>query len=82
MVRRQFSGVDICKVLINKWGFVPVGDKGDHRVLRYENSDTGEIRTVTVPMHAPIKIGTLRDIAEQAGANDFDTFCREVDKLL
>ncbi|QCD67063.1 hypothetical protein GBQ70_02325 [Halomicrobium sp. ZPS1] len=32
-------------------------------------------RQVTVPLHDEVPIGTLRDIAGGAGANDFESFC-------
>jgi hypothetical protein len=33
------------------------------------------VQTVTVPKADPILIGTLQNIAEQAGAKDFHSFC-------
>lgn len=48
--------------------------------MKYQHPETGEKRTVTVPMHDRIKTGTLRDIADQAGARDFDEFCRWIDR--
>lgn len=82
MSRRTFSGLEVAKVL-TRWGFVPVGGRGSHRVFRYENPETDEVRTVTVPiMDDPIKRGTLRKIATQAGAKDFDAFCAELDAWL
>jgi predicted RNA binding protein YcfA (HicA-like mRNA interferase family) len=65
---------------LTKHGYVPVGGKGSHTTLRYENRDTGEVRTVTVPKADPIPTGTLRSIAEQAGAEDFQEFCEWVDR--
>lgn len=65
---------------LTKHGFVPVGGKGSHTTLRYENTDTGEVRTVTVPKADPIPTGTLRSIAEQAGADEFQEFCKWVDR--
>lgn len=57
--------------------------KGSHRVFRYEHLETGTVRVVTVPItHDSIKIGTLREIADQAGARDFDAFCAEFDAWL
>ena len=44
-----------------------------------EDHDT-EPRTVSVPRHDRVREGTLRDIAEQAGAKDFDAFCRWIDR--
>ena len=79
MVRTTFSSVEILTVL-TRHGFVPVGGKGSHTTLRYENPDTGEVRTVTVPKADPIPTGTLHDIADQAGAEDFREFCEWVDR--
>lgn len=81
MPHRTFSGREVAKVL-TRWGFEPVGGQGSHRTFRYENEDTGEVRTVTVPLHGELKTGTLREIADQAGANDFDAFCRELEQWL
>ncbi|WP_345778652.1 type II toxin-antitoxin system HicA family toxin [Halobaculum magnesiiphilum] len=52
-----------------------------HVILEYTNPDTGEVRTVTVPKHDRLKIGTLQSIAEQCGAADFHKWCRWVDDL-
>lgn len=79
MVRTTFSSDEILTAL-TKHGFVPVGGKGSHTTLRYENSDTGEVRTVTVPKADPVPVGTLHDIAAQAGAEDFQEFCKWVDR--
>jgi len=35
---------------------------------------------VTVPLHDELREGTLRDIAESAGARDFDAFCAWIDR--
>lgn len=79
MVRTTFSSGEVISALVSH-GFVPVGGKGSHTTLRYENPDTGEVRTVTVPQADPIPVGTLRSIADQAGATDFHEFCRWVDR--
>ena len=79
MVTRDFSGRDIVKVLSGN-GFKPVDRTGSHVKLRYENADTGEVRIVTVPMHDRIRTGTLRNIGEQAGMNDFEEFCAWIDR--
>jgi len=50
-------------------------------VLKYTNPDTGERRTVTVPLHDRISVGTLQSIAEQCGANDFQAWCEWIDEL-
>jgi hypothetical protein len=35
---------------------------------------------VTVPAHDSISIGTLHDIADDAGAEDFEAFCEWIDE--
>jgi predicted RNA binding protein YcfA (HicA-like mRNA interferase family) len=79
VVRTTFTSREVITTL-TKHGYVPVGGKGSHTTLRYENPDTGEVRTVTVPQADPIPIGTLRDIADQAGAEQFNEFCKWVDR--
>lgn len=55
---------------------------GDHAILRWEPpaGHDSDARTVPVPLHDEIREGTLRDIAEQAGAKDFDEFCAWIDR--
>lgn len=50
--------------------------------LRYIDPNTGEKRTVIVPLHDELDTGTLRSIAEQAGADDFQAFLDEMDKMI
>jgi predicted RNA binding protein YcfA (HicA-like mRNA interferase family) len=69
----DFSGRDIIKVL-RSHGYAPTGRTGSHVQLRYE-TDGGTVRIVTVPMHDRIAIGTLRNIADQCGADSFDAWC-------
>ena len=59
-VPRDVSGTDAVKAL-RRLGFTEVRQTGSHRVLRRES------RTVVVPMHKPIKPGTLSSLVEQAG---------------
>lgn len=79
MGARDFSGRDIIKVL-RKSDYRPVGRTGSHVRLRYENTGTGEVRVVSVPMHDRFRTGTLRSIATQCGAEDFDEWCRWIDE--
>lgn len=75
-----FSGYDVLKVLVNTGGFVHVRTAGDHAQLRYEHpTNDDDTRTVTVPLHDELRTGTLRNIGEQAGMNDFDAFCEWID---
>ncbi|WP_254823736.1 type II toxin-antitoxin system HicA family toxin [Haloglomus halophilum] len=75
----DFSGRDVIAVL-RKHDFRPVGRTGSHVRLRYEHPETDEVRIVSVPMHGRIREGTLQNIADQCGANDFDAWCRWVDE--
>jgi len=82
MVTRDFSGEDIYKVLVNAGGFRHVRTTGDHLILRWdppESHDT-DPRIVSIPLHDSVSIGTLRDIADDAGANNFEAFCRWIDR--
>ena len=81
MARGTYSGEDIIAALGN-WGFVRVGQRGSHVKLRYVHPDTGERRTVMVPLHDEIATGTLRDIADQAGAKDFQRFLDAIDEMI
>lgn len=64
-----------------KWGFRRIDQTGSHVKLAYVHGPTGEKRYVTVPMHDELATGTLRSIAEQAGAEDFQAFLDEMDKM-
>jgi len=79
MVRTVFSGQEIISVLTS-FGYVPKSHRGSHVRLRYENSDTSEVRNVDVPLHEEIAIGTLRSIADQCGADDFHAWCAWIDE--
>lgn len=78
MVRTTFSGREVISVLTD-FGYVPVSRTGSHVRLWYENDDTDEVRLVDVPMHDELRIGTVRSIADQCGADDFREWCRWVD---
>ncbi|WP_144799409.1 type II toxin-antitoxin system HicA family toxin [Halorubrum depositum] len=76
MARRTFSGQEVVKVLVNRGGFEWRRTAGDHAQLYYEHpTNDADRRQVTVPLHDELRAGTLRDIAESAGARDFDAFC-------
>ena len=78
MVRTTFSGREIITVL-RSFGYVPISRSGSHVRLRYEHPETGEVRNVDVPLHTEVRIGTLRSIADQCGAEDFHEWCRWID---
>jgi predicted RNA binding protein YcfA (HicA-like mRNA interferase family) len=81
MGRRTFSGKEVVKVLVNVGGFEWRRTTGDHAQLYYEHpTNEDDRRQVTVPLHDELRTGTLRDISESAGANDFDAFCEWIDR--
>ena len=82
MVTRDFSGEEVYKVLVNTGGFEHVRTAGDHLILRWEppTDHDSDARIVTIPLHDSVSIGTLRDIADSAGAEDFDAFCAWIDR--
>jgi len=80
MFRTTFSGREPIAVL-RSFGYAPVSRSGSHVRLRYEHPETGEVRNVDVPMHTEVRIGTLRSIADQCGAEDFHEWCRWIDDL-
>ncbi|MDF9748411.1 type II toxin-antitoxin system HicA family toxin [Natrinema salsiterrestre] len=80
MPTTDFSGLDIVKAL-TKNRFRTVGREGSHVRLRYEHpTNSDDVRVVSVPMHDRIKTGTLRNIADQCGAEDFHAWCEWIDQ--
>lgn len=81
MVRTSFSGREIAKVLRNH-GYRVTDRTGSHLKLRWESPHTDEVRIVTVPIVSEDEIptGTLRSIADQCGADDFEAWCRWIDE--
>lgn len=79
MSRGTYSGKDVIKAL-QKWRFKRVDQTGSHVKLRYVHPE-GEKRTVIVPLHDELDTGTLKSIAEQAGANEFQAFLDELEKM-
>jgi len=79
MVSRDFFGEEIVNVL-RKFGYRHDRTRDDHAILKYTHPDSGEKRTVTVPLQDRVRVGTLQSIAEQCGANDFQEWCRWMDE--
>lgn len=78
-MRRDFSGREVVKAL-TKNRFYIADRTGSHVKLRYEHpSNDDDIRIVSVPMHDSIRVGTLRNIAEQSGAEDFEAWCEWIE---
>jgi predicted RNA binding protein YcfA (HicA-like mRNA interferase family) len=77
-----FSGMEVVKVMVNSDIYEWVRTQGDHAILRWEPPEGHDAaaRTVPVPLHDEISEGTLRDIADQAGAKDFQAFKAWIDR--
>jgi predicted RNA binding protein YcfA (HicA-like mRNA interferase family) len=56
--------------------------RGDHAILRWDPPDDHDTnaRAVPVPLHDEVAEGTLREIADQAGAKDFREFKAWINK--
>jgi len=79
-MRTDFSGREVVKAL-TKNRFCIVDRTGSHVKLRYEHpTNDDDIRIVSVPMHDSVTVGTLRNIADQCGAEDFELWCQWVDE--
>ena len=78
MQTTDFSGRDVIKVL-RKHDYEFVTRTGSHVQMR-DVTETGDVRNVTIPMHDRISTGTLRNIADQCGAKDFEKWCRWIDE--
>ncbi|HZD44073.1 MAG TPA: type II toxin-antitoxin system HicA family toxin [Methanomicrobiales archaeon] len=76
-----FSGKDVVKVMVNSGIYEWKRTRGDHAILRWEPPEghDSEARTVPVPLHDELSAGTLRNIADQAGAKDYQKFKAWID---
>ena len=69
-IPRDVNGSEAAKAL-HRLGFAVKRQTGSHLIMRKGG------RTVVVPMHKPIKPGTLAGLIEQAGVS-VETFCAEL----
>ncbi len=60
---KRYSGRKITKTL-EKAGFYQVSQKGSH--IKFKGLRKGEIRTVVVPDHKEVAVGTFHSILRQA----------------
>ncbi|QKY20245.1 type II toxin-antitoxin system HicA family toxin [Halolamina sp. CBA1230] len=81
MVRRNFPSRDIVKVLTDH-NYSLVGREGSHVRLCWDPPEghSTEGRLVSVPVGHEVGGDTLRNIADQCGAEDFDAFCAWIDR--
>jgi predicted RNA binding protein YcfA (HicA-like mRNA interferase family) len=71
----DFLGREVVKALTKNRYYI-VNRTGSHVKLRYEHpTNEDDVRIVTVTMHDSISVGTLSDIADQCGAEDFQAWC-------
>lgn len=76
----QCAGREVVEALTAN-NFTVVGRSSTHVTLRYDHpTDLEDVRLVTVPTHDRIYECTLRHIAASAGAEEFDAFCRWIDR--
>jgi predicted RNA binding protein YcfA (HicA-like mRNA interferase family) len=80
MPPRQFSSREVLKVLY-KAGYRRSNASGGSHVVVTKKDHGGNSYNVTIPMGKdPIPPGTIRSIASQAGSQDFDEFCKWIDR--
>lgn len=73
--------MEVVKVLVNAGGFEWRRTTGDHAQLYYAHpTNEDDRRRVTVPLHDELRTGTLRGIADDAGAQDFEAFLDWLDR--
>ncbi|MCC6368447.1 MAG: type II toxin-antitoxin system HicA family toxin [Bryobacterales bacterium] len=63
---RVLSGLDICHIL-EQYGFLPVRQRGSHRIMQKRTESTTITVPVPVPLHNPVRAGTLSSIIRQSG---------------
>ena len=61
---RVLSGSEICRIL-EQHGFAAVRQRGSHRIMQKRMA--GTTVTVPVPLHDPVRRGTLLSIVRQSG---------------
>lgn len=60
-----FSGHEVCGILAAA-GFQHVRTRGSHALMQAQDAE-GHSRSVPVPLHDPVKKGTLKSIICQSG---------------
>jgi predicted RNA binding protein YcfA (HicA-like mRNA interferase family) len=61
---RVLSGAEVCRIL-EAHGFEAVRQRGSHRIM--QKRIPGSTVTVPVPLHDPVRRGTLLSIIRQSG---------------
>jgi len=60
---RVLSGLEVCRILEER-GFAAIRQQGSHRIMQ-KRLETTTI-TVPVPLHDPVRRGTLRSVVRQS----------------
>lgn len=61
---RVLAGTEVCSIL-EQHGFAAARQRGSHRIM--QKSTEGTTITIPVPLHDPVRRGTLLSIIRQAG---------------
>lgn len=65
-VPRDLSGVELAHALCRDWGYRQVHQEGSHIILQTE---TPGHQRLSVPNHAPLRVGTLNGIVRAVAAH-------------
>ena len=65
-IPRDMSGNELVQLLCKEWDYAVVHQKGSHVRLA---TNTPSRHCITVPSHAPLKIGTLHNILREVAAH-------------
>ncbi|MDA0733629.1 MAG: type II toxin-antitoxin system HicA family toxin [Chloroflexi bacterium] len=63
---RVLSGREACRIL-EQHGFREVRRRGSHIIMQYQEGDS--TRTVPVPDHRELRVGTLLSVIRQSGVS-------------
>jgi len=78
---RNFSHRDVMKVLYKAgWRYANPQSDGSHVVMTKQDHHGNSYNVTLVSNGGQIPPGTLKSIAKQAGAKDFDAFCEWIDE--
>lgn len=79
---QQFTSEQVIRVL-DEMGFHLAMKSGSHAVFKYKHPEAEETRTVVVPLNkSPLATETQKQIAEQAGAKDYEKFQSWIEETL
>ena len=77
-VPRDISGGDLVKRLA-RYGYHPVRQTGSHQ--RLSGVIDGKIHTITIPLHKPLRVGTLHNILKDVAEHRHIPLTKLIDDL-